>query len=124
MITSLKSLPVAEPCAVDTGPDTLSVELVDGRVITVPLQWFPRLMHATAVELANYQLSFDGIHWPDLNEDISVEALLRGEKSGESPKSIKRWLEYRARGEKEPIEIVALPPHVEAELKKMGIKTD
>jgi len=54
-----------------------------------------------------------GIHWPDLNEDISVEGLLRGFKSGESPRSIKRWLGYRARGENEPILELPLRPDME-----------
>src|SRR5947209_3177075 len=81
----------------------IRARMTSRRTITVPTQWFPRLAHGTAEEWANYELSYDGVHWPDLNEDIPVEGLLMGEKSGESPKSIKRWLGYRARGEKEPV---------------------
>jgi hypothetical protein len=114
-----KTIVVVEPTAAAVTADTLSVELADGRTIIVPLQWFPRLMHGTPAEWANYELSYDGIHWPDLNEDISVEGLLRGEKSGESPRSIKRWLSYRARGEKEPIPELPLPPQMAKELQKI-----
>ncbi len=124
MSTLAKPILVTEPRAVHITSDALNVELIDGRTISVPRQWFPRLMHGTAAELENYELSYDGIHWRDLNEDVSVEGLLRGEKSGESPRSIKRWLEYRARGEKEPIPTLPLPPDIEAELKKMGINTE
>ena len=60
--------------------DTLSVDLVDGRTITVPLAWYPRLLHATPKERTNWQKCGGGygIHWPDLDEDLSTEALLRG----------------------------------------------
>jgi hypothetical protein len=57
--------------------DTLTVDLADGRTISVPLTWFPRLSHATPEERANWQLigRGTGIHWPDLDEDISIESL-------------------------------------------------
>lgn len=60
--------------------DELVVSLVDGRTISVPLEWFPRLAQATPEQLANHQLLGDGqgIHWPDLDEDVSVAGLLRG----------------------------------------------
>ncbi|MEE9294937.1 MAG: DUF2442 domain-containing protein [Phycisphaerae bacterium] len=60
--------------------DTLSVDLLDGRTISVPLAWFPRLLHATAEQRANWQKSGGGygIHWPDIDEDLSTEGLLRG----------------------------------------------
>ena len=123
MSTSVKPEIVPTPVAVRVNDDTLSVDLVDGRTISVPLQWFPRLFHGTPAERENFELSYVSIHWPDLNEDIGVEGLLKGERSGESMKSIERWLAYRARGEKEPILTLPLPPEIEAELKKMGIKT-
>jgi len=58
----------------------LSVDLVDGRTITVPLSWYPRLSSATPAQRANWELagSGSGIHWPDLDEDLSVEGILRG----------------------------------------------
>ena len=79
--------------------DTLSVELSDGRAISVPLTWFPRLMHATPGERPKWRLigRGQGIHWEDLDEDISVEGLLAGRPSGESQASFKAWLEKRRR---------------------------
>src|SRR5258708_7378001 len=79
--------------------DTLSVELVDGRTVSVPLPWFPRLLHADAKERGNWRLigGGEGIHWPNLDEDISVEGLILGKPSGESQKSFKRWLNNRAK---------------------------
>ncbi len=77
--------------------DTLSVDLSDGRTISVPLEWFPRLVHATPVERINWRLigRGHGIHWEDIDEDISVEGLLAGKPSGESLKSFKNWLSQR-----------------------------
>ena len=75
----------------------LSVDLADGRTITAPPLWFPRLSHANAAERAKWRLTGGGIgvYWPDLDEDISVEALLAGRRSGESGDSLKRWLAGR-----------------------------
>ena len=66
--------------------DQLSVLLADGRNISVPLAWFPRLLHATPAERSNFEILGDGhgIHWPDVDEDVSVEGLLRGARSSES----------------------------------------
>ena len=77
--------------------DCLSVDLSDGRTISVPLAWYPRLMHRTCAERNNWRFIGDkeGIHWPDLDEDISVENLLLGKPSGEGQHSFKRWLEQR-----------------------------
>ncbi|HEX6385091.1 MAG TPA: DUF2442 domain-containing protein [Anaerolineae bacterium] len=77
--------------------DTLTVDLEDGRTISVPIGWFPRLAHGTPEERANFQISGAGrgIHWPDLDEDIGIEGLLLGKKSTESPSSFKKWLEQR-----------------------------
>jgi len=77
--------------------DNLTVELADGRTLSVPLAWFPRLWHATAAERGHWRLigAGEGIHWPDLDEDISIESLLLGRSSGESQASLKRWLEGR-----------------------------
>jgi hypothetical protein len=60
--------------------DTLSVDLIDGRTITVPLVWYPRLLHATIEQRMNWQIAGGGygIHWPDIDEDLSTEGLLRG----------------------------------------------
>ena len=77
--------------------DTLDVELSDGRAISVPLTWFPRLVHPTPDERADWRFigRGQGIHWEDLDEDISVEELLAGRPSGESQASFKAWLEKR-----------------------------
>lgn len=77
--------------------DALAVDLADGRTITVPLSWFPRLAHGSAAERANWRLigKGHGIHWPDLDEDISVESLLAGRRSGETQESFSRWLQQR-----------------------------
>jgi hypothetical protein len=77
--------------------DTLAVDLNDGRTISVPLAGYPRLLHGTPEERNNWRFIGDkeGIHWPDLDEDISVENLLLGKPSGESQSSFKRWLEKR-----------------------------
>lgn len=78
--------------------DTLQVELSDGRTISAPLAWYPRLLHATKEERGNWRLigKGRGIHWNDLDEDISVEGLLAGRPSGESQRSFKKWLASRS----------------------------
>jgi hypothetical protein len=78
--------------------DTLSVDLSDGRTISAPVAWYPRLSHGTSAERARWRLigNGSGIHWPDLDEDISVDNLLAGRPSGESQTSFKRWLDQRA----------------------------
>ena len=77
--------------------DMLAVDLEDGRTITVPIGWYPRLAYGTAAERGNFQVSGAGygIHWPDLDEDLGVEGLLRGMKSTESHASFERWLQQR-----------------------------
>jgi hypothetical protein len=77
--------------------DTLRVDLSDGRSISVPLAWYPRLLHGTAEQRNNWRLigNSEGIHWPELDEDISVENLLSGKPSGESQDSFKKWLKKR-----------------------------
>jgi hypothetical protein len=86
---------VEQPRAVQvcTSDDALTVQFNDGRTISVPLHWYPRLEHATSDERQNWELigNGTGIHWPAIDEDISVQALLRGFPSGESPASLQRW---------------------------------
>lgn len=90
--------PTAE--TVEVTEDTLRVELSDGRMISVPTGWFPRLAHATARERKEWRLvgRGEGIHWPLIDEDISVDGLLAGSPSGESQRSFKKWLAARALG--------------------------
>ncbi|MEZ4680733.1 MAG: DUF2442 domain-containing protein [Caldilineaceae bacterium] len=82
---------------VDVNEDTLTVELSDGRSLQVPLAWYPRLYNGTSIERKNWRLigRGEGIHWQDLDEDVSVEGLLLGKKSTESQTSLARWLEKR-----------------------------
>lgn len=77
--------------------DSITVELSDGRTIAAPLAWFPRLLHGTANERSNWRLigSGEGIHWPDLDEDISVTSLLAGRRSSENDESLRNWLDRR-----------------------------
>ena len=85
---------------VTVSEDSLSVDLVDGRTIVAPLAWFPRLWHGTPAERQNIEIIGDGtiLHWPDLDEDLSVAGLLAGRRSGESQQSLTKWLaERRAR---------------------------
>ncbi|MEA5450761.1 DUF2442 domain-containing protein [Leptolyngbya sp. CCNP1308] len=78
--------------------ELLTVDLSDGRVIAVPLAWYPRLLHGTPVERENWRLtgSQAGIHWPELDEDISLKNILLGQPSGESQTSLQQWLNSRA----------------------------
>lgn len=94
-LSSKSNLPLAQAVSVTT--DTLSVDLSDGRTISVPLAWFPRLIHATEAERGNWRIigNGEGIHWPDLDEDISVEGLLAGRASAESQASFAKWLQAR-----------------------------
>ena len=102
MSTSSSPIEISQARAqrVSLTDDALVVELVDGRTITVPLTWYPRLVHGTPAEQANWRLIGDGegIHWPDVDEDISVEGLLAGRRSGETQASLRRWLESRKTG--------------------------
>jgi hypothetical protein len=77
--------------------DTLTADLMDGRTISVPLAWYPRLVHGTPDERANWRLigGGQGIHWPALDEDISVANLLLGQPSAESQQSLQHWLDKR-----------------------------
>jgi len=97
---SISAVEISVPGAEDVlvTEDTLSVDLSDGRTIMVPLAWFPRLLHGTKEERNNWRLigRGQGIHWEDLDEDISVENLLAGRTSGESQTSFKKWLVKRS----------------------------
>ena len=77
--------------------DRIHLQLDDGRGLSVPLVWFPRLVHGTKAERANWRWTNggSGIHWPDLGEDISIAHLLAGHRSRESDKSLKTWLNSR-----------------------------
>ena len=80
---------------VTTTEDSLAVDLSDGRTVSVPLMWYPRLLNGSSRERANWRLiaGGEGIHWPDLDEDLNVESIILGRASGESQASLKCWLE-------------------------------
>jgi len=97
MSTSGNELIGALAQSLSVSDDALVVDLVDGRTITVPVAWFPRLAHGTPAERSNWRLiaGGEGIHWPDLDEDISVGSLLNGHRSAETQESLRRWLQRR-----------------------------
>jgi len=88
-------VPVARHVVVSE--DALTIDLADGRTLSVPLTWYPRLCHGTSQERSHWLLIGDGegIRWPELDEDIGVEGLLRGRRSGETQRSLKQWLDVR-----------------------------
>ena len=94
-ITSIIELEIPGATRVKVTDDTLTAELADGRVISVPLTWHPRLIHANSNERDYWELYAEGqhIHWPDLDEDISVEGMVDGKPSGEGERFLNRWLE-------------------------------
>ena len=102
MSTSLSPIDVSQARAqnVSLTEAALGVEMIDGRTITVPLTWYPRLAHGNPAERANWRLigEGEGLHWPELDEDISVESLLAGRRSGETQASLRRWFESRKAG--------------------------
>ena len=97
MASSVPDLIIPAATSVAVTEDTLTVDLSDGRSISVPLAWSPRLLHGSADERNHWRLigRGEGIHWPDLDEDISVEGLIAGRPSGESQQSLMAWLQRR-----------------------------
>jgi Protein of unknown function (DUF2442) len=96
MITlTLETEPIAHQVSITE--EHLIVTLVDGRSLSIPLSWYPRLQHANPQERQNWTLLGDGyaIEWGDLDEHIGIEGLLAGRRSGESQKSFERWLATR-----------------------------
>lgn len=83
--------------ALSVSDEGLAVDLVDGRTVIVPLVWYPRLWYGSAEERNHFEIFGDGayIHWPELDEDLTVAGLLEGKRSGESAPSLKKWLASR-----------------------------
>ena len=100
MPTSTVEMEVSGAMEITVTEDALIADLMDGRTISVPLVWYPRLIHATPDERNNWELHAAGqhIHWPDLDEDISIEGMLAGWPSREGQKSLKMWLAARKEG--------------------------
>jgi hypothetical protein len=99
MTTLAFEIRLAQIQSISISEDTLMADLSDGRTISVPLNWYPRLLHGTPKERTNWRLIGKGerIHWPDLDEDISAENLIYSQSSGESQKSFQKWQESRLR---------------------------
>ena len=97
MTSSVAQIEMSPARDVRTDDQALTVVLADGRVITTPLDWYPRLAHGTPQERVRWEPIGGGeaIHWPDLDEDLGVEGLLLGKKSTESASSFAKWLERR-----------------------------
>jgi hypothetical protein len=83
--------------AVEFREDAMVVFLDDGRTVSVPLAWYPRLNAGSVDERNNFELIGDGegIHWPDLDEDISIKGIIEGRRSAESGESLQKWLDVR-----------------------------
>lgn len=99
MSTSALATEMAVATDVKVTGEALVVALRDGRVVSVPLSWYPRLATATPGERRRWELIGPGIgiHWPLIDEDVSVEALLAGQGSNESTRSLRRWQVSRGR---------------------------
>jgi hypothetical protein len=97
MLSAMVTFALPRAVKVTVTDDTLSVDMEDGRSVSVPIGWYTRLSHGTPAERANVQISGAGFgfHWPDLDEDIGVEGLLLGKHSAENPESFERWLQNR-----------------------------
>jgi hypothetical protein len=100
--STLASSPTA--VGVEVSDEELTVSLSDGRVVRVPLSWYPRLSNALPQHRGSWQFigGGHGIHWPELDEDISVENVLLGQPSGEGARSFARWKEWYRQKVAEP----------------------
>ncbi len=94
---TIELLEIAKIQQVTVTDDTISMDLSDGRTISVPLAWYPSLLHGSVEERNDYRFiaGDSGIHWNQLDEDISLKNLILGQPSGESQKSFQRWLNSR-----------------------------
>ena len=98
MSTSQVEIEIPTALSLEFGQDFFDVHLSDGRSVKTPISWFPRLFHGSESERKNWRLigGGAGIHWEDLDEDISTEGLICGKKSMESQKSLAKWLASRS----------------------------
>ena len=97
MSSLMTEIEIANANHVSITDESLIVDLDDGRSLSIPLSWYPRLFHGTENERNNFRFigNGSGINWPDLDEDISVQGLIAGHHSLESQKSFNKWLESR-----------------------------
>ena len=97
MSSLMTEIEIANAVSVDISDELLSVELDDGRSVSLPLSWYPRLFHGTTEERKNFRLigKGAGIHWEDLDEDLSTESIIAGHRSQENQQSLEKWLKSR-----------------------------
>jgi hypothetical protein len=98
--------------------ERITIEFKDGRSVSVPTKWYPRLLHGNTAERSSYEIWDDGVYWPALNADISYQGILEGKKSGECAKSFRRWMRYHSRGEQELIPTFPLPAEMANAIKQ------
>jgi hypothetical protein len=96
-MTTLTEISISPAVDVSVSDELLTVKLADGREISVPTAWYPRLANGTAKERSKWTISYSGrgLHWEALDEDISVKGLIAGLPSNENPTNIKKWIENR-----------------------------
>jgi hypothetical protein len=99
MSSLMTEIEIANAISVNLNDEVLSVELDDGRTVSLPISWYPRLYHATTDERLNFRFigNGSGIHWEDLDEDISIEGIIAGHRSQESQGSLGKWLKERGK---------------------------
>jgi len=97
MSSSLTEIVLANAVSVNINNESLSVDLDDGRTVSIPISWYPRLFHASNDERQHYRFIGNGagIYWEDLDEDISIEGILAGRHSQETQASLRTWLKER-----------------------------
>ena len=97
MISSATEAGAARIVSATVSDEDLALELADGGTVTAPVAWYLRVLHARPAERANWRLigQGEGIHWPDTDEDISADNILRGQRSAESASSLNKWLRRR-----------------------------
>jgi len=120
MTTSSAAVETAAAKDVRVTDRALIVELLDGRVVSVPLAWYPRLADGSPAERRRWELLGPGIgiHWPALDEDISVEGLLQGLPSGESKESLNAWRAIRKKPANKALQPTSRARHASAKSKK------
>jgi hypothetical protein len=96
-MTTLTEISISPAVNVSVTDKLLTVELSDGRKISVPTAWYPRLAHGTPAERRQWIISYsgEGLHWEALDEDISIKGLIAGLPSTENPAMIKKWMATR-----------------------------
>lgn len=117
MRSSVTEVRAARAEKVRVTDEALIVDLVDGRTVSVPVEWYPRLAKGTSAERRRRIIGQgEGIHWPRLDEDIAVEDLLAGRRSGESQASRQQWMKSRGLRANKRIGSTRRKPQVQARL--------